>query len=196
MRAEVETFFADPEATVHRCETTDADYGHIEARRHAVSQHVAWLASDHRFADEAAMPGLAAIAMVEPEVERDGRTTTSRRCYLSSAALTSELFTAAVRARPLNDRERRPLGPRHRLRRGPGPKPQGPRRRKPRRHPQTRPHRHLHPPQAQMLRMLQCLSQDPSSANCDDPGTGPHDPWTPPSRMWFIAGFRGRRSGF
>ena len=98
MRAEVETFFADPEAAVHRCETTDADHGRIEVRRHAVSHDVAWLASDRRFADEAAMPGLAAIAMVEAEVERDGRTTTSRRYYLSSAALTPERFAAAVRA--------------------------------------------------------------------------------------------------
>lgn len=44
------------------------------------------------------MPGLAAIAMVEAEVERDGKTTTSRRYYLSSAALAPERFAAAVRA--------------------------------------------------------------------------------------------------
>ncbi|VUX46364.1 hypothetical protein DF3PA_200046 [Candidatus Defluviicoccus seviourii] len=139
IRAEVETFFADPEVAVHRCETTDADHGRIEVRQHAVSHDVAWLASDRRFADEAAMPSLAAIAMVEAEVERDGRTITSRQYHLLRGADARAL--RRHRPRPLDDRERRPLGPRHRLRRGPGPKPQGPRRRKPRRHPQTRPQR-------------------------------------------------------
>ena len=44
------------------------------------------------------MPGLATIAMVEPTVERDDRTTTSRRYYLSSAKLPAAAFARAVRA--------------------------------------------------------------------------------------------------
>ena len=44
------------------------------------------------------MPGLAAIAMVESEVEQNGRTTRTRRYYLSSARLRAERFAAAVRA--------------------------------------------------------------------------------------------------
>jgi predicted transposase YbfD/YdcC len=99
MLAEVEAFFADPAADgIHRCETTAADHGRLEVRRHAVCTDVAWLTSDRRFPDEAAMPGLAAIAMVEATVERDGRTTTSRRYYLSSAKLSAEAFARAVRA--------------------------------------------------------------------------------------------------
>ncbi|MFO1156473.1 MAG: ISAs1 family transposase, partial [Rhodospirillales bacterium] len=99
MLAEVEAFFADPPPdSVRRCETTDAEHGRIELRRHAVSHDVAWLASDRRYPGEAAMPGLACIARVEATVERDGRTTTSQRYYLSSAALTPERFATAVRA--------------------------------------------------------------------------------------------------
>lgn len=99
MLSEVEAFFADPPAEgVHRCETTDANHGRIEVRRHAVSGNVAWLVSDRRHPGEAVMPGLASIAMVEAEVERDGRITRSHRFYLASAHLTPERFAAAVRA--------------------------------------------------------------------------------------------------
>ena len=85
------------------------------------------------------MPGLASIAMVEAEVERDGRITRSHRFYLASAHLTPERFAAAVRAHwgiengvhwvldTVFDEDR-------------ARQPQGPRRRKPRPHPQTRPH--------------------------------------------------------
>ena len=38
------------------------------------------------------------IAMVESEVERDGKTTTARRYYLSSARLSAAQFARAVRA--------------------------------------------------------------------------------------------------
>jgi len=99
MRAEVEAFFADPRAEgIVRCETTDANHGRIEVRQHTVSHDVGWLASDRRDPGETAMPGLAAIAMVEATVERDGRTSRSRRFYLSSTPLTPERFAAAVRA--------------------------------------------------------------------------------------------------
>ena len=98
MLAEVEAFFADPATDgMGRCETTAANHGRIEVRRHAVSHDVAWLVSDRRFPGEALMPQLAAIAMVEATVERDGRTTTSRRYYLSSAKLSVEAFARAVR---------------------------------------------------------------------------------------------------
>ena len=99
MLSELEAFFADPQAEgVHRCETTDANHGRIEVRRHAVSGNVAWLVSDRRHPGEAVMPGLASIAMVEAEVERDGRITRSHRFYLASAHSTPERFAAAVRA--------------------------------------------------------------------------------------------------
>lgn len=44
------------------------------------------------------MPGLATIARVEAFVERDGKTSRSRRYYLSSARLSAEAFAKAVRA--------------------------------------------------------------------------------------------------
>ncbi len=96
---EVALFFGSPEA---RClpvhETTDADHGRIETRRHRVSQDVAWLSGTRRAPGEPRFPGLKAIAMVEAEAERDGKTTTARRFFLSSLALDPQLLARAVRA--------------------------------------------------------------------------------------------------
>ena len=49
-------------------------------------------------AGEPRFPDLAAIAMVEAEVERSGKTTLARRYYLSSALLDALSFARAVRA--------------------------------------------------------------------------------------------------
>lgn len=57
-----------------------------------------WLTTDRRFPGEPRFPALAMIGMVEAEVERSGKTTTARRYYLSSAALTADQFARAVRA--------------------------------------------------------------------------------------------------
>ena len=98
-RAEVAAWFADP---LSRPEpehlTTDADHGRIEVRRHVVSHDVGWLLSDRRHPDEARLPGLAMLGMVEATVTRDGKTSTLRRFYLSSARLDATAFAAAVRA--------------------------------------------------------------------------------------------------
>jgi predicted transposase YbfD/YdcC len=96
--AEIERFFAAPPTALDRHVTTDGDHGRIEIRRHAVSRDTAWLSTDRRFPGEPRFPGLAAIAMVEAEVERGGRTTSSRRFYLSSAPLDARAFARAVRA--------------------------------------------------------------------------------------------------
>lgn len=98
MLAEVERFFADPARPLLTHTTIDAEHGRIETRRHAVCHEVDWLFSTRRYPDEPAMPGLAAIAMVEAEVEQNGRITRTRRFYLSSARLSAERFAAAVRA--------------------------------------------------------------------------------------------------
>ncbi len=100
MLADVAAFFDEPPAAagVLTHTTTDADHGRIETRWHAVSHAVDWLFADRRYPGEPAMPGLACIAMVEATVEREGRTTTSRRYYLSSAQLPAEAFARAVRA--------------------------------------------------------------------------------------------------
>ena len=99
LRAEIERYFADaPASALDRFETTDGDHGRIELRRHAVSRDVAWLATARRHPGEPRFPGLAAIVMVEAEVERDGKTSTARRYYLSSAQLDVATFARAVRA--------------------------------------------------------------------------------------------------
>lgn len=78
--------------------TTDADHGRIEVRRHVVTHVVDWMLSDRRHPDEARLPGLGMIGMVEATVTRDGRTSTLRRFYLSSARMDAVGFAAAVRA--------------------------------------------------------------------------------------------------
>ena len=91
---DVRLFFADehewPKLDHHQ--TTDGDHGRIEVRRHWVSNDVAWLNESHRW------PGLAAIAMVEASREIGGKTSRSRRFYISSAPLNAKRFAAAVRA--------------------------------------------------------------------------------------------------
>jgi len=78
--------------------TTDADHGRIELRRHVVSHCTDWMLSDRRHPDEARLPGLGMIGMVEATTTRDGRTRTQRRFYLGSAPMDAVRFAAAVRA--------------------------------------------------------------------------------------------------
>lgn len=98
LHGEIERFFAAPAGALERAVTTDGDHGRIETRRHLVSHEVGWLSTDRRYPGEPRFPGLATVAMVEAEVERDGRTTLSRRFYLSSALLDAHAFARAVRA--------------------------------------------------------------------------------------------------
>lgn len=98
MLREVETFFADPPEPLDAFETTDADHGRIETRRHRVTHSVDWLFSNHRHAGEPRLPGLATLACVEASRIEAGRTSVSTRYYLSSARLTPEAFARAVRA--------------------------------------------------------------------------------------------------
>jgi predicted transposase YbfD/YdcC len=98
MLDEVTKYFADPCAGDETHTTTDADHGRLEMRRHVVCHEVAWLFSDRRYPDEPTMPGLATLAMVEATTERDGRSSTLRRYYVSSATLSAARFADAVRA--------------------------------------------------------------------------------------------------
>jgi predicted transposase YbfD/YdcC len=95
---EVRRYLDDPSAKHHsHFETTDADHGRIEVRRHVVSHEIDWLTTARRFPGEPRFPGLRAIAMVEAEVERNGSTSLERRYYLSSMPLDARLFAYAVR---------------------------------------------------------------------------------------------------
>jgi predicted transposase YbfD/YdcC len=99
LRSEVERFFLDPDASgLDRHQTNDGDHGRIEIRRHAVCHDIEWLTSDRRFPGKWHFDGLAMIAMVETEIERDGKISSERRYYLSSATLSAKHFAAAVRA--------------------------------------------------------------------------------------------------
>lgn len=99
LRADVETFFADPHA--EDCEsfqTTDADHGRLEQRHHVVCHDVDWLISDRRYAGEPRFPHLAMIAMVQSKTRRGDKIEKERRYYLCSARLSAEEFARAVRA--------------------------------------------------------------------------------------------------
>ena len=98
LHGEIERYFEAPPDSLDRHATTDGDHGRIEVRRHVVSHDVAWLSTDRPFPGEPRFPGLAAIALVEAEVERGGKTTFARRYYLSSALLDAPTFARAVRA--------------------------------------------------------------------------------------------------
>lgn len=100
LHAEVEHLFAEPPKDMLEplYETTDADHGRIEVRRHSVCHQVDWLFSDRRYTDEPRFPHLAMIGMVETKVERHGKTEQERRYYLSSAQLDAKTFAHAVRA--------------------------------------------------------------------------------------------------
>jgi predicted transposase YbfD/YdcC len=98
LHGEIERFFEAPPEGLDRHATTDGDHGRIEIRRHLVSHDVAWLSTDRRFPGEPRFPDLAAIAMVEADVERGGKTTLARRFYLSSMPLDAPTFARAVRA--------------------------------------------------------------------------------------------------
>lgn len=95
LACEVALFFDSAEArALPLHETTDADHGRIETRRHRVSHDVAWLNGDRRTPGEPHFPGLKAIAMVEAEVERNGQATTAHRFFLALAPLLARTVRA------------------------------------------------------------------------------------------------------
>lgn len=98
MMKDVADYFAAPPAPLAVFETTDADHGRLELRRHRVSHEVDWLFSDRAYPDAPRLPGLATIACVEAERTVNGQTTRAVRYYVSSATLSPERFAAAVRA--------------------------------------------------------------------------------------------------
>lgn len=95
MLKEVATYFADPPEPLDVFETTDADHGRIETRRHRVTHSTDWLFGDRAEPAAPRMPGLLTLACVEAKRD-DGPFTT--RYYLSSAKLTPEQFARAVRS--------------------------------------------------------------------------------------------------
>ena len=100
LHAEVEKFFADPEAAgIETCEATvEKDHGRLEIRNHSVCSSIDWLFSDRRHPGEIKFPGLAMIGMVESETTRGGVVGHERRYYLCSKAMPVARFAEVVRA--------------------------------------------------------------------------------------------------
>ena len=78
--------------------TTDADHGRIEIRRACVCHAVDWLNADRAAPDEPRFARLTTIGMVEAQVEKDGKTSRSKRFYISSAHLSAAQLSRAARA--------------------------------------------------------------------------------------------------
>jgi len=99
LHAEVERYFADPEAEgVTACEEAEKDHGRLEIRRHSVTSNIDWLASDRRHPGALTFPGLAMIGMVESETTRNGKVEPERRYYLCSKVMPVDVFAQVVRA--------------------------------------------------------------------------------------------------
>jgi len=77
---------------------TDGDHGRIETRTTRVCHAVDWLSNQRKAPGEPSFAGLSAIIEVRSVVEQKGKTTTARRFYISSAALTAKRASHAVRA--------------------------------------------------------------------------------------------------
>lgn len=100
LHAEVERYFADPEApglTTSKA-TVEKDHGRLEIRRASVCSDIDWLFSDRRHPGELKFPGLAMIGMVESETTRNGQVCHERRYYLCSRPMTAAGLGAVVRA--------------------------------------------------------------------------------------------------
>lgn len=99
LHKEVEVFFDNEDRqAMQQYETVDGDHGRIEIRRHTVTHDVQWLMTDTGFPGEWKFKDLAMLAMVENITERNGKTCSERRFYLSSALLSAQQFAGAVRA--------------------------------------------------------------------------------------------------
>jgi predicted transposase YbfD/YdcC len=73
-------------------ETTDADHGRVEMRRHWSVDDIDWLIQRHRW------PGLTSIGMVESERHIGTDITTETRYYISSLPKDAQRFGHAARA--------------------------------------------------------------------------------------------------
>jgi predicted transposase YbfD/YdcC len=99
LHGEIRRYFDDIAAAGDDCfETTDGGHGRIEVPRHRVSHDIDQLITDRRFPGEPRLLGLKAIAMVETEVERAGKTSRERRYFLAFTTLDAKLFARAARS--------------------------------------------------------------------------------------------------
>jgi predicted transposase YbfD/YdcC len=99
LSAEIAAFFADARACeIDSAVDLDKGHGRLEARRCVVSTSVDWLVGERRFPGEWRFPELAAIAMIEAEVEASGHCYRETRYFIASLPLSAERLLAIVRA--------------------------------------------------------------------------------------------------
>lgn len=99
LHAEIESYFETAPATeTNTAGTLDKGHGRLEMRTHKVSKAVDWVGSERTYPGVRRFPGLAAIAIVEAQVEKKDKTSRERRSYISSRQLSAEAFGEAVRS--------------------------------------------------------------------------------------------------
>ena len=99
LHAEIERFFADPDAgPVEIHHDIDKGHGRIEERICRVSRQVDWLSGNRRFPGEYRFPKLATIAVIEARVQTRAKGWTERRYYISSRAIPASKLAEAVRS--------------------------------------------------------------------------------------------------
>ncbi len=93
------TYLADPAtAGLNTIEVLDKDNGRIETRTTTVSHDVGWLTGDRRHPGEHRFPALRSLVKTVTRIERGGKTTQETRYFISSALLTPERATEAIRS--------------------------------------------------------------------------------------------------
>ena len=98
LRAEVERYFHDaPAACLDSFVDLDKAHGRIEQRVVTVSRETAWLEGQRRFPGEPRLPGARTIVRVSSRTELKDRCRFDTRYFISSATMTAQQATTAVR---------------------------------------------------------------------------------------------------
>ena len=167
---DVEAYFADPPETLAAFETTDADHGRIETRRHRVTHPPTGSSPTDATPASPASPA----SPPSPASRRPAPSATARRPPHQHLRPLLHLVRhphprglRPRRPRPLGDREQSSLDPRRHLRRGPRPQPPRPRPGQPRHPPPPHPKppqqgkaEDVRRPQAQASRMVRRLRKN------------------------------------
>jgi predicted transposase YbfD/YdcC len=93
LRAEVEAAFAAADALETHVDL-DKGHGRVEERRTGVLREVAWLDGGRRFPGELRLPRVACLVRAETRVEREGRSRSETRYFVSRALEPAEAAEA------------------------------------------------------------------------------------------------------
>lgn len=98
LRSDIECYFDDaPAGSLDSCADVDKGHGRIEERTVTVSRETDWLVGNRRFPGELRLPGATTILRVRSRTGLKDRTRSDTRYYISSADLSAERATHAVR---------------------------------------------------------------------------------------------------